>query len=652
MHKEISVYDNTISARIFLGYIAEQAGGFASIGRDGRLYIKKIGENIANIPLKYFKNFVFGNKFKVTRIKYEDGIQNFEKGDTTENTIYINQNNMFIVDEEQIETIYNEYKNFECYSFKGFTIIDPAIDIGDILSVDGKKIIYQGNMVYSAKWKVNISSKIQSKTKEETTVRTISDKTRIRRAESRIDQAEGKIELLGKEQDDTQKKIASLILDINGIQTNVSKNFDFLGTVEGINQLEVEDGLKANILRLIINAEHRDIGYLYPGINLYPGANLYTSGPYSKITIAVDKNPRWNVSEKRKLYVIDTIEQLDSIVVNGEKICDQVLIEADEETGIGKVKIIRRIRDGQILEEEEITEIDDIEIELFEGTSYIYIEEYYNWFMYVEYLKNVELNKYYAKRVELNSKIQALADKITLEVSKKVDGNKIIASINLSPEEIQILAKKLRLEGFVSINGAFKIDKNGNMECTNGRFNGGQIILKYNQIDDLGLVSIENDDGKILGGFFRDGVRFKNDYGYANLDINDTDGGGLYVGQFIGEETMYSYLTGNGLTTPVVNQISLEKIKKNIKPIGNVLEIIKNSEIYEYNLKSEKDGTKKHIGFVIGKGYKTPDKVISSNGQAIDAYSMRSLNWRATQQLIELIEEMQKEIKELKEGKK
>lgn len=52
MNKEIAVYDNTVSARTYLSYISEQAGGFAFIGRDGKLYIKsfkyalgkKIGE--------------------------------------------------------------------------------------------------------------------------------------------------------------------------------------------------------------------------------------------------------------------------------------------------------------------------------------------------------------------------------------------------------------------------------------------------------------------------------------------------------------------------------------------------------------------------------------------------------------------------------
>ena len=37
--KQISVYDNTVTARTYISYIAEQAEGFAVIGRDGKLYI-------------------------------------------------------------------------------------------------------------------------------------------------------------------------------------------------------------------------------------------------------------------------------------------------------------------------------------------------------------------------------------------------------------------------------------------------------------------------------------------------------------------------------------------------------------------------------------------------------------------------------------
>ena len=87
MNKQISVYDNTISARTYLSYIAEQAGGFACIGRDGKLYIRTIGQDMLNVDIELFGDFSWGEQFKLSRIKYEDGVQLFEKGDTTGNTM-------------------------------------------------------------------------------------------------------------------------------------------------------------------------------------------------------------------------------------------------------------------------------------------------------------------------------------------------------------------------------------------------------------------------------------------------------------------------------------------------------------------------------------------------------------------------------------
>ena len=173
MHKRIAVYDNTVSARTYLSYIAEQAGGFACIDRDRKLYIKKIGQDISEIPLKYFENFKWGESITISRVRYEDGIQLFEKGNTTNNTIHINQDNMYIVEQEQIDNIYNQYKDLEIYSFEGNSIVDPALDMGDIIIIDGKKVIYQGSSQYGGKFKASISSKIQGKLKEETTTRKI-----------------------------------------------------------------------------------------------------------------------------------------------------------------------------------------------------------------------------------------------------------------------------------------------------------------------------------------------------------------------------------------------------------------------------------------------------------------------------------------------
>lgn len=216
------MYDNTVSARTYLSYIAEQAGGIAVIGRDGKLYIKTIGESSATLPLKLFKTFKWGEKFKITRVRYDDGTQLFEKGDTTGNTVYISQDNMYIVDQEQIDNIYNALKDLEFYSFEGESIIDPALDTGDIVVIDGKNVIYQGSMQFSGRWIASIESKIQCKAKEETTRRIPSQKTINRRVESNINQIDGKITKLTGETTENSQKITKVEQDVNGIDTKVS----------------------------------------------------------------------------------------------------------------------------------------------------------------------------------------------------------------------------------------------------------------------------------------------------------------------------------------------------------------------------------------------------------------------------------------------
>lgn len=216
------MYDNTVSARTYLSYIAEQAGRIAVIGRDGKLYIKTIGESSATLPLKLFKTFKWGEKFKITRVRYDDGTQLFEKGDTTGNTVYISQDNMYIVDQEQIDNIYNVLKDLEFYSFEGESIIDPALDTGDIVVIDGKNVIYQGSMQFSGRWIANIESKIQCKAKEETTRRIPSQKTINRRVESNINQIDGKITRLTEETTENSQKITKTEQDVNGLTTKVS----------------------------------------------------------------------------------------------------------------------------------------------------------------------------------------------------------------------------------------------------------------------------------------------------------------------------------------------------------------------------------------------------------------------------------------------
>lgn len=274
MNKQIAVYDSTVSAREYVSYIAEQAGGFACIGRDGKLYIKTIGENIAELPLKYFQNFKWGEKFKISRVRYEDGIQLFEKGNTLENTVYINQDNMYIVDQEQIDNIYNQINGLEVYSFDGDSIIDPSLDIGDLLLIDNKYVIYQGSSEYKGKFKASISGKIKSKEQEETTVRKPSQKTLNRRTESRINQAEQTITQLTQETTEHEEKLVKHEQDINSIKQQVSNTIDYKREVNGITEIHLTDASESDALKFEIKGNKTYESNLHPRNSLYPRANL------------------------------------------------------------------------------------------------------------------------------------------------------------------------------------------------------------------------------------------------------------------------------------------------------------------------------------------------------------------------------------------
>ena len=124
----------------------------------------------------------------------------------------------------------------------------------------------------------------------------------------------------------------------------------------------------------------------------------------------------------------------------------------------------------------------------------------------------------------------------------------------------------------------------------------------------------------------------------------------------------------------VVN--SVETLKTNITEAGSALDAVRYSRIYTYNLISETpeaisfvseetenteseggivvaQGEEEDInyasapeisehtstGFVIGR--ETPDAVLSEDGAHIDLYAMAALNWRATQELLERIEQLE-----------
>ena len=257
---------------------------------------------------------------------------------------------------------------------------------------------------------------------------------------------------------------------------------------------------------------------------------------------------------------------------------------------------------------------------------------------------------------------------ITLEVSKKVDGDEVISAINLTPEEAKITANKIALEGYTTINDGFSVDEEGNMICNNGTMNnveitGGSLLVtssddaptikQVNANDDTTYMEMIN--GSVLRAWKEGDLVFELQCAVGPLISMGKTLGGNYqsaslkttgISLSLNQTPTIEMSTQSGNITCVsLTQTSLEEKKKDFEKFENGLDIVKNVDIYKYHLKDEKETDKKHIGFVIGDKYNYRKEITSKDNDGAELYSMISVLWRAVQ-------EQQVEIERLKEGKK
>lgn len=217
----------------------------------------------------------------------------------------------------------------------------------------------------------------------------------------------------------------------------------------------------------------------------------------------------------------------------------------------------------------------------------------------------------------------------------------------LNGKEINLTSDDIIIE---STN--FSVDKNGNMSCKNANMNN----TNMNNAN-MNNAIIEGGNLKMWGNSRLDGVRVfadssKNTKYMAYMVSNSI---GVNSGNDTAEMTPTSIGIGNSImfkdhiTTPSLIQTSLESEKKNFEKFENALEVIKNVDIYKYNLNYEKDTDKKHIGFIIGKKYKYSEELTSKNNDGAEIYSLASCCLQGIKEQQDMIESLQNKVNELEE---
>ena len=243
----------------------------------------------------------------------------------------------------------------------------------------------------------------------------------------------------------------------------------------------------------------------------------------------------------------------------------------------------------------------------------------------------------------------------------------------LSGKEINLTSDDITIE---STN--FNVDKNGNMTCNNAELTGGRVEIyggtEINQYGDglnFKCVQSENTQYPYSGMTPQMNVIRNGQYSFIRSQVGSVSSPlsttntitiqsnsnnyithtsfSSSVGSTWHASNGTTYVNGSGITTPTLTQTSIEKDKKNFEKFENALSIIKDIDIYKYNLKNEKDTDKKHIGFVIGNNYKYRKEVTSQDNTGVDDYSFISLCCKAIQEQQKIIEDLQGKTRKLEQ---
>lgn len=134
-------------------------------------------------------------------------------------------------------------------------------------------------------------------------------------------------------------------------------------------------------------------------------------------------------------------------------------------------------------------------------------------------------NTYATKESVTNqgSQIKQNADKISMIVANDSTASKVILTnnaINAISENINLTADHIKLEGYTTINGGFKVDEQGNMEANNAKITGA-IYANSGEISSDMKVSELSVEGNLSADTLT--VRVLNCQNVAKLLVDDVD---------------------------------------------------------------------------------------------------------------------------------
>ena len=526
----------------------------------------------------------------------------------------------------------------------------------------------------------------------------------------KTDKNTGKIEDMISTIDGQNEKISKVTQTTDEINSKISDIADI--TTSGESQqasVSLEKVNESEPIAIKIHPISEDISYLYPSDYLYPADDLYLMNRIIRFT-NTDTNEVFDYELPEDLLYYDA-NNYDEFILNYDSQTCSVIkrVEYDKATNKNKLKTTEETISCDEYPTIALTAGNYTVSLPGYSSAYLYVQLMASNIYTTQFATKVELNSEISqtkddinlKVSQLNGKDTQLQSEIDVQESQivlKVDSNgKIVkATLTADPKDgtafaigadnidltandiINLLANNtinLTSKNIVIDSTNFKVDKDGNLICNNANVNG---ILE--KTTTLGTVKIgKGSAGLIEMEATQNGIAYKSRYNVAgmryfingnekvkisalnngSISLKDNSGNDLVVldtanGGYLALNNKNNSTTIDliGETGKIIcaslTQTSLAENKKNFEKYDGALNEINKIDVYKYNLKSEKNGTKKHLGFVIGDEYNYSKLITSEKNDGVDIYSMTSLCLQAIKEQQVIINELKEEIKILK----
>lgn len=422
----IGTYDSTITATIYVSYLAEQAGCIPAINRNGELIFVSLDDiQTQQISLDIVEKYELGEPFSIQRVVYESGVIKYEtSNDETLDTLFINGANPYIDRQEQINNIFTVASNFNIDSVTTGTIMgNPAIDPYDLIEIYGYydnnedfvddrntilfRTLVNATQIYKGKLSDTYSTQIGKEERTEN-VSIKSAETFKKSIKTEVNNIDASLKITAEKTDTNTSDIASIKVEIGSIESQISNISGMTVTKESYTgSVNLDDIAISEPVMVVIRPTTDNISYLYHSTNTFHSANTFHK-PRKLVFHNNTTNEDFEYILPRNLLHFD------------EENNDEFLLDYHNQA-IQVTKKVAYNADGTthaLATPEVITFTDYPTINLTEGNYTVYLPSYTNAYISVTLVtKNIYTDQFYLK-AETDSKIAQSAEQVTIGVNQ------------------------------------------------------------------------------------------------------------------------------------------------------------------------------------------------------------------------------------------